>query len=135
MCPVYQRLPAHRRLDGVQLSGKLGLGADEVYLCQQRVGGDNLLNLGAHLLGKLLQYADDFAAFLVLQFAYAVVGFHHLRRLDIYRLARCRLVVDDALHLPLHAWGYGDDQSAVAQGGGDVLVNDTLALGSPQDMI
>ena len=41
--------------------------------------------------------------------------------------------MDDAADLALHARSDGNDQAAVAQRGSDVLIDQALGLGRPQD--
>ena len=53
-------------------------------------------HVGAQFLRQFGQDADNLTAFLGLQLADAVVGFHHFGWLDKNGLARGTLVVDDA---------------------------------------
>ena len=87
--------------DGLHGDGREPLGADEVDDTQEVHRAEDVGDVGPHLGGELVEDADDFTLLLALQFAHAVVGLHHLGRLYEDRLARCRLVVDDALDFAL----------------------------------
>ena len=118
----------HLRLEGLHLFGHSGLGLYEVYLCQKLVRVEHLLNVGTQLVAEYRQDADDLTALGSFQLAHLVVGLHHLGRFYEYRLARCTLVVHNTVDLALQAWCHGNHQSAVAQGGGDILGHQSFPL-------
>ena len=101
-------------------------------MCQEAVGVENLFDVGAHLVGKDGEYADDLASLLGLHLAHAVVGLYHLGGLDEDGLTRGTLVVHDAIDFPFDARRHRQHQSAVAQGGRSVLVHQSVALGGMQ---
>ena len=111
---------------------QLRFSPDEVDDGQELVGVQNVGHVGTHLVAEHREYAYDLAPFLSLQLAYAVIGLDDLRRLDKYRLSRCRLIVDDAVDAFFQVRCYGDDQSAVAHGWCRVLVHQSVLLCSVQ---
>ena len=88
--------------------------------------------MGTYQLGGLFQYADDFLPLFPAQFPYAVVGLHHLGRLNVDRAPGGALVVHDACHLAFHGGCHGYHEPAVSHGGGGVLVHQALSLRLPQ---
>ena len=126
--PVDIRLIGNGGLEGPVFSGKKGLGMDEIDGGEEVVGVEHLADIGSDDLRYLRQYAYNLPALVALQLAYAVIGLHDLRRLDIYGAAGGTLVVDDTGDAAFQSGGHGNDKTAVADGGGDVLVDDSLTL-------
>ena len=89
----------HDGTSRVQRQCETCLGADEVDACQEPIGVDERIQLGAYHIGKAGQYLLYLVPLGELQFAKVVVQFHHLRGLQIGGLPRRRLVVDKALNL------------------------------------
>ena len=133
--PVQQLLVLHAWLRALRDDGELRLGADEVDLCQELIASEHVLHLGTDCLRELHQDAVDLLPLLTLQLADLVVRLHHLGRFDKDRPARVRLVMHDATDLSLHRRSHRDDQSAVAQGGGYVLVDESLAFCRAEDVL
>ena len=117
---------------GFDAEGEAGCRAGEVDGGQKAVVFGYLGQHRADGVGECGQDAYDFPLLLVLQFADAVVGFHHFGRLDEDGLAGGRLVVYDAAQFALERRGHGQDQAAVAQGGGGVFLHDAFALGGAE---
>ena len=76
--PIHQRSSLHGRFHRAHHPGQSGFGLNQVDGGHEEVGVENLCHMGAHLLGKVSQDADDLPALLSLQLADAVVGLHHL---------------------------------------------------------
>ena len=70
----------------------------------------------SHQQREFRQNAAFLVAFLELQFAHFVVGFHDGDRLDEERRAAGTLVVDDGLDAPLEFRAQGEDVTPVALG-------------------
>jgi len=109
--------------------GIQGLCVDEIELGGNQAGVEDGGNVRAQLRRERHHYAGDFAVFLHLEFAQAVVGLHHFGRLDKHGFTRCGLVVDNALNLALVHRADGYDHTAVAHGGRGVGVNKPLGHG------
>ena len=133
--PVYMRIRLNVRLYALYRLRQLSLGVYEVYLGKKPVRIEYRRDMRTHQLGKLSEYAYYLATLFRLQFAYAVVGLYHLRRLNKNRLAGCRLVVHDAADAAFQTLADRNHQAAVAHGGRHVLVDQPLALGRAQDSI
>ena len=78
--------------------------------------------------GEDLEDADDLAAFCSFEFANAVVGVDNSGRFDEDGLTRSTFVVDDTLDLALEGRGYGNDEAAVAERGGDIAIDVAFCL-------
>ena len=85
------------------------------------------------LVAEHRQDADNLPALGSLQFAHLIVGLHYFGRLDEYRLARCRLVVNDTVDFAFQSWCHRNHQSAVAHRRCSVLSHQTVALGGMQN--
>ena len=64
-----------------------------------------------------------------------IVGLYHLLRLDIYGLARSTLVMDYTAYLPFVCRCNRQHQSSLAQGGGGILVDQSVGLCLPEDAV
>ena len=126
--PVYVWMGFHFGFYGLLGFGKLGLGLYQVDDGKESVAVQYLAREGSHLVGEVGEDAYDFLAFLSLEFSHAVVGFHHLGRLNEYRSSRGTLVVHDTLDLTFQGRDDRDDESSVAQGRGDIFLYHSLAL-------
>ena len=126
--PVDHGLRAHLRLDAARELRKLGARTNEVHLGKHAVGVHDVVHVRTHKLRELREYHDYLAALVCLQLAYAVVRLHYLRRLHEHRLARRRLVVNDALYASLHGRSDRHNETTVAQRRRNVLVDEALAL-------
>ena len=110
-------------LKGLCLLGQFALRLNQVDDSQETVGVQYLFHVGAYLVGKDGEDAYHLAALLCLQLTHAVVGLHHLGRLYVDGLSCGTLVVHNTVDLTFQAWGYGNHQTAVAQGRGGILVH------------
>ena len=126
--PVDVWMVFHLRLYRLLYLGEFLLCLDEVYLGEEAVAVHDLTGVRAQLVGKLGEDADDFLAFLSLQLTHSVVGLHHLGRFDEDGLSCGTLIVYDTLDFLLQGRDDRDDESAVAQGRGDVFLHHALAL-------
>ena len=133
--PVDVRLLLHSRFHRLRQVGQRGLGVEEVDDAEELVGLEDLVDMRAHLVAEHGEDADDLAALLGLQLADAVVGLHHLRRLDEHRLSCGTLVVHDAADAPFHAGRHGNHQTSVAHRRRCVLVHQAVALGCVKNRI
>ena len=129
-----------RTVDGLGLIGAVllreqCLGMDEVYVGKETVGVEHRPDIRSDDLGDLGEDAHYLTALVALQLTDAVVGLHDLCGLDIYRLARGALVMDDTRYLSLQSRCHRDDKTAVANCRRDILLDDTLALRRSQDAV
>ena len=74
-------------------------GANKVDDSQRVVTGEHGIDVRSDGVGHDGENANDFACYLALYFANAVVGLHDFLRLDKHRFSACALVVYDAFHL------------------------------------
>ena len=95
-------LVVHLRLKGLRQCRPFTLGLDEVDLCQELVGVENLFHVWAHLVGKYGEDADNLAPLLSFQLAHLVVGLHYFGWFDKYRLTCGRLIMDDTIDATFH---------------------------------
>ena len=130
MNPVQVRLVSDVRLRSLRLLRQLRFGIDEVNLGQKLVRVKNLGNIRAHLVAEHRQNPDDLAPLLGLQLPYTIVGLDHLRWLNKHRLARSRLIVNDAAYALLQVGRHRYHQAAVAQRWSSVLVHQSVLLGT-----
>ena len=130
--PVQMGLGLHFGLESLRQLGQFRLGVDQVYLCQELVGVENIVHMGPELVGKHGEYAYDLASLGSLQLAHLVVGLYYLCRLNKHGLSRGRLIVHNTAYLSLHARRYGNHQSTVANGGCHILVHQPVFLGGVQ---
>ena len=128
MYPVYVRVGFHLRLYGLEGVCHFALGLYEVYDSKETVAVEYLLGVWPYLVGEGGEDAYDFLALLAFQFAYAVVGFHHLGWFYEHGAPGGTLVVHDAPYLALQGRYDRNDQTTVAQGRGDVFLHHALAL-------
>ncbi|OAV70227.1 hypothetical protein Barb4_01501 [Bacteroidales bacterium Barb4] len=131
--PVRFRLFFQRRHQPVNIFGKQRLGADKIYLGKESIGMENVGDERADGVGESRQDTDNFALFLALQLADAVVRLYNHLRLDEDGLTGSRLVVHNALYLALVGGGNGNHKPPVAHGRRDVLVHQALRLRTAQD--
>ena len=128
------RLCSDFRFNGFEHTSQLCFRPDKVDKGKEMIGIEDFADVRTHLFGKLSEYADNLFAFLILQFAYLVVGFHHLGRLYEDRLSRCTLVVYNTRNLAFHARSHWNNQASVAHGRCYVAVYHALALCRIQNM-
>ena len=133
--PVYVWVGFHLRLYGLLGLCKLRLGLYQVDDGKESVAVQYLAREGSHLVGEVGEDAYDFLAFLALEFSHAVVGFHHLGRLNEYRSSRGTLIVHDTFYLTFQGRDDRNDESSVAQGRGDIFLYHSLALCCSQNTI
>ena len=93
------------------------------------------IEVGPDLIGEGEQDAVDFAPFGIFEFAHFVVGVEDLRRFQKHRLARLRLVVDEAFDLAFVLGGNGNHQSPPAHGQVEVVGNPAVLASLPQNRI
>ena len=133
LLPVDQRFIFRPRDNGADAFGEAGFGTNEVDDGKEFVGLDDVRHEGADHVGESGQDADDLASLLGLEFADAVVGFDDGFGLNVDRLTGGRFVVHDAADASLEGGGYGDDESAVAEGGRRVAIHPAFSLRRAED--
>ena len=122
------RLRQHNRLNALDELCQFRFGVYQVDSSQETVGVQYLLDVRAHLVREDGEDADHLAALLGLQLTHAVVGLHHLGRLNEDGLSCGTLIVHNTVYLPLQSWCHRNHQSSVAQRGCRILVNQSVAL-------
>ena len=117
------------------MQGKQAFGTDEVYFGKEFVGLQHIGDGGTQQIGEFYQDADYLSAFVCFEFADAVVGFHHFGGFNEDCLSTCRLVMYDTFDFTFQSRCYGNYQTTVAHGGGDVFIYHTFRLGIAQDAV
>ena len=135
MDPVNIRLVFGNRLESGHLLSQFCLGTDQVYLCQELIGVENLLNMRTYLIGEDRQDTDNLTPFCCFQFTDLIICLYHFGWLDEYCLSCCTLVMDDTFDTPFQSWCHRNDQSAVTHGRSDILIHQPITLGSMQNSI
>ncbi len=110
----------------VNVAGIAGFRVNEVEMSESVVRRQDFVGMGADIVGECGEDARDFTLLVELKLTYAVVGFDGFGRLDKYRLASRRNVVDDAVDTSFVARRHRHDKSAVADYGGGVVIDDTF---------
>ena len=118
----------HYGFEGLRQCRPFGFGLNEVDLCQELVGVENLFYVRAYLVSKDGKDADDLPSLLCFQLAHLVVGLHHFGWFDEHGLTCCTLIVNDTIDTTLHLWRYWQYQSSVAHCGGCVLLHESVFL-------
>ena len=128
MNPVERTVTRHLWYRSLNSFGKLCLGTHEIDCSHEVEACHDVGQHRSYLVGNSSEDADDLLTFLTFKFAYPVVGFNYLCRLDIERLACCRLIMHNASYLSLVRRKDRNNESSVAQGWCHVLIYNTIAL-------
>ena len=104
----------------------------ELQVGQEGKGSQQFLCVGAYQHGDMFQDLNYLTLLLRFQFAYAVVGLHHLLRFYEHGLARCALVVHNATQALLQRGAHGYYQTSLTEGRSHVLCHQSLVLHGPQ---
>ena len=126
--PIQDLFVFKRRLDGLDVNGKVSLGTDEVYLGQEFVGLEDSRYLRTYGSREFRQDADNLSTFFAFQLTDTVVRFHHFGRFDEHGLTSSRFVVYDTLDLSFQAGCYRNNQTTIAHGWGNILVYIAICL-------
>ena len=108
---------------------RAGLRHYEVEFAYKLCRHEQIGHVGPQEVGKLYQYAFDFALFVAVQLLNLALQFHHLQRFHEGCLSGRRCVVHVAVDLAFAAGRHGDEVLAVADVDGGVGVCPTGILG------
>ena len=120
---------------GPEVDGKGSLGPDEIHFAQELDRPDQVVDIGADIVGDGSEDAHDLAALGVTQFANLVVHFNNFGRLDIGSFSGGRLIVYDALELALIGRQDRDDRASVADSHRGIVVDQAIVLCLLQDLL
>ena len=132
--PVDERRGINLGRNGSDCFREVVFRDEELDVGKELEASQQLLYVGTKLLRKLAKNANHFPLLLGLQFANAVVGFHHFRRLYKDRLARRTLVVNDAFDAAFQGRSDRNHESAVAHGRSNIFLHQTLCLSCFQNI-
>src|SRR5690625_4573547 len=102
------------RNHGIELVPESRLGLQQVDRRENPDTTADRLKVSSYLRRQLSQDPLNLAALLALKLTQLVVQVEACRGLNVDRLARCRGVMHEALHLPPRLGAHGDDHPAVA---------------------
>ena len=118
---------------GAHVLGEQRLSADEIQLPQGLEDTRQFIKVRTYLVGHLSKDADDFASDFGLGLTNAVICLDDGVRLNEHGLARCTLVMDDAMQFAFVHGTHGQHQATVTQRGLHVVVKDAFLLSLGDD--
>jgi hypothetical protein len=111
--PFEGRLVRDARAYSPDVTRPACLGSDEIIVPEERIGTEEVRNIGAQTTSHLCKDADHLTALFTLQLSDMVVGLYELHGLDEDGLPRSGFVMDDPSELTLVHWAHGDDEAAI----------------------
>ena len=133
--PIHVWMIFYLWLYRLEYIGEFQFSLNQVDDGEEAVAVQYFLGEWAYLVGEIGKDSDDFLSLFSFQFAHAVVGLHHFGWLDEDGLSGGTLVVNDTLDSALEGRDDRDNQSAVAQGWGNIFLYDAFALCRAQNTI
>ena len=133
--PVHVWMVFYLWLYRLEYIGEFLFSLNQVDDGEEAVAVQYFLGEWAHLVGEIGKDSDDLLSLFSFQFAHAVVGLHHFGWLDEDGLSGGTFVVNDTLDSALEGRDDRDNQSAVAQGWGNIFLYDAFALCRAQNTI
>ena len=124
-----------RRLSASRFHSPQSLGTNKINFGQELIRLKQSRYMRTYNRREIRQDTDNFPAFLTLQLADAVVGFHHFCRFNEHGLSGGRLIMNDSPDLSFHTGGHRNHQSSVAHGRCHILLHIPFRLSRTKNRI